>query len=231
MQLSEVVGMFRRKYVVWGMVGVGIGLCALALWFVPVLRGYAEQGYAWGRHYVGGESGEVAEGTGTAFPSPSASATPSLLETVTQLEERVKNLEIQQVDQKEAVTAVGTQLKAAVAEISKTNDILDKRQEEWLAALKKVGVVSQSSTSGESVSGVTATAEPASSGEAKTGKVNLNTASLADLDGLPGIGPTYAQRILDYREQKGKFTSIEDVQNVTGIGPSIFAKIKDQIEV
>jgi competence protein ComEA len=63
------------------------------------------------------------------------------------------------------------------------------------------------------------------------GKVNLNTATGADLDTLPRIGPAMAQRILDYREAEGRFTSIDDLRNVTGIGEKTFAALKDLITV
>lgn len=64
---------------------------------------------------------------------------------------------------------------------------------------------------------------------ATSGKINLNTATLAELDSLPGIGPGYAQRIIDYRESHGPFRSIEEIQNVPGIGAATFARIKDLI--
>ncbi len=63
------------------------------------------------------------------------------------------------------------------------------------------------------------------------GKVNINTAGLAELDSLPGIGPGYAQRIIDYRQAHGPFSSIEEIQNVPGIGPATFARIRDLITV
>jgi len=61
------------------------------------------------------------------------------------------------------------------------------------------------------------------------GKININTASLEELDGLPGIGPTIAQRIIDYRNGNGAFKQIEDVTKVRGIGDSLFGQIKDLI--
>ena len=61
--------------------------------------------------------------------------------------------------------------------------------------------------------------------------ININTASKEQLDSLNGIGSTKAQAIIDYRNQNGKFSKIEDLLNVNGIGDSIFAKIKDYITV
>lgn len=61
--------------------------------------------------------------------------------------------------------------------------------------------------------------------------ININTASLEELDSLPGIGPSIAQRIIDYREENGPFQVIDDIMNVSGVGPSTFDQIKDLITV
>ena len=60
-------------------------------------------------------------------------------------------------------------------------------------------------------------------------KVNINTASAEELDGLPGIGPVLAQRIVDEREANGPYTGAEDLTRVEGIGQAIVESIQDHI--
>lgn len=62
-------------------------------------------------------------------------------------------------------------------------------------------------------------------------KININTASLEELQTLPRIGPAIAQRIIDYRKEHGPFKRIEDLLKVQGIGERIFEQIKDRITV
>ncbi len=62
-------------------------------------------------------------------------------------------------------------------------------------------------------------------------KLNINRASKSDLEKLPGIGPTIAERIVNYREEHGAFKSIEDLKNVKGIGDKKFEALKDLITV
>ena len=64
-----------------------------------------------------------------------------------------------------------------------------------------------------------------------TGLVNINTASLGELDTLPGIGPAYAQAIINYRTTNGPFVRIEDIEKVKGIGPKTFEKMKSRITI
>jgi len=61
--------------------------------------------------------------------------------------------------------------------------------------------------------------------------IDINTASAPELEELPGIGPTTAQKIIDYREQNGPFVTTEDIINVSGIGPGTYERIKDLITV
>ena len=67
--------------------------------------------------------------------------------------------------------------------------------------------------------------------EAATAPVNLNTATAAQLESLPGIGPAMAQRIVEYRQQSGGFKKIEELMNVRGIGEASFLKLKALITV
>lgn len=61
------------------------------------------------------------------------------------------------------------------------------------------------------------------------GKININTATLAELDRLPGVGPSIGQRIIDYRTQNGDFKKIDDLKKVRGIGDAMFDQIKDLV--
>jgi competence protein ComEA len=73
-------------------------------------------------------------------------------------------------------------------------------------------------------------AAPAS-GMTGSGKVNLNTADSTQLETLPRIGPAMAQRIIDWRETNGRFSSVEDLLSVTGIGAKTFEGLKDLVTV
>ena len=98
---------------------------------------------------------------------------------------------------------------------------------------------STANTSSGKVAGTSTTAKkPAAASPAPKAEVsktipimNINTASLSDLDLLPGIGETYAQRIIDYRNSHGGFKTIEEIKNVKGIGDATFDKMKPYIVV
>lgn len=66
---------------------------------------------------------------------------------------------------------------------------------------------------------------------AAEGKININTASIEELEQLKGVGSAYAAKIVEYREQNGPFTAPEDIMNVQGIGDKTFDENKDIIVV
>lgn len=78
---------------------------------------------------------------------------------------------------------------------------------------------------------VSRSAAAGNTGSAAGEQINLNTATLEQLDSLSGIGPAIGQRIIDYREKIGGFQNIEQITEVSGVGEATFAKIKDSITV
>ena len=77
----------------------------------------------------------------------------------------------------------------------------------------------------------TASAEATAGGAgAASGPVHLNSASVADLDTLPGVGPVTAQKIVDYRQQHGPFTALDDLDAIPGIGPARIEQLRGLAE-
>ena len=74
-----------------------------------------------------------------------------------------------------------------------------------------------------------AAAAPAAGGSGPSARISLGTATLEQLDTLPGIGPVTAQSILDYRAEHGSFASVDDLLDVKGIGEATLADIRDQV--
>ncbi len=66
-------------------------------------------------------------------------------------------------------------------------------------------------------------------GASSNEKINLNTATLEQLQTLPGVGPAIAKNIVEYRTKVGKFAKIEDILNVKGIGEKKFQRMKDRL--
>lgn len=65
----------------------------------------------------------------------------------------------------------------------------------------------------------------------QSGLININTADSAELQNIPGVGPATAEKIINYRNENGKFKSVEEIKNVSGIGDKTFDKMKNKITV
>ncbi|MFH1910177.1 MAG: ComEA family DNA-binding protein [bacterium] len=133
--------------------------------------------------------------------------------------------QIQKQSPKEEISK-NSELENQIADLNKKIDSLNTSLEE---AKNASPVIESESYVSSSSSGQVAGDETSSSNV--SGAVNLNSASSSQLDGLPGIGPAYAQRIIEYREANGGFKSIEEIENVKGIGPKTFEKLRDLITV
>lgn len=78
---------------------------------------------------------------------------------------------------------------------------------------------------------VASTTKSDSSNDESIQKININTATTDELDKLPGIGPVYAERIVEYRNINNNFKSLEEIKNIKGIGEKTFEKFKDLISI
>ena len=62
-----------------------------------------------------------------------------------------------------------------------------------------------------------------------TGPVHLNSATIEQLDALPGVGPVTAQKIVDYRQKHGAFSSVDELDAISGIGPARLDQLRDLV--
>jgi competence protein ComEA len=114
--------------------------------------------------------------------------------------------------------AGGATHKAALSLINLAAPLADGEQ----VVVPQRGAASAAAGVGAGASGGAAAGTP-------TGPVHLNTATLEQLDSLPGIGPVTAQKILDYRQKHGAFSSVDELDAVPGIGPSRLDQLRDLV--
>lgn len=79
------------------------------------------------------------------------------------------------------------------------------------------------------ISGASASGGGTADSNSSAGRISLNSASESDFETLPGVGPVLAKRIIDWRTEHGTFGSLEDLQNVPGIGPKVFSNLSSYL--
>jgi competence protein ComEA len=162
----------------------------------------------------------AAASPGGSLASPVTKPTPAGAEVVVDVVGKVRKPGVYRlpagVRVTDAIAAAGGV--AAGLDLSKINLARKLADGEQLA----IGVAG----AGMSVSGGGAASGATGSGTTPGGLVDLNSATVGQLDGLPGVGPVLAQRILDWRTAHGRFDSVDQLRSVSGIGDSKFADLK-----
>ncbi len=124
--------------------------------------------------------------------------------------------------------AGGPTAKAELAAVNLAAQVADGQQ--VVVPERGAAVASTPSSSGSSSTGALGVT-PAAGGSVSGALININTASLEELDALDGVGPSTAQKIIDYRTENGGFKTVDEIQEVPGIGDVKFAALKDSITV
>lgn len=106
--------------------------------------------------------------------------------------------------------------------IPSLDEVIESEEEDTNIAYITSGINSE-------INGTTSNSGNNSENSTSNALININTATQTELETLDGIGPSTAKKIIDYREENGKFNSKEDIQNVPGIGDAKYAGIKDNI--
>ena len=125
----------------------------------------------------------------------------------------------------DAIESAGGLRKEAVPGDLNLAAVLDDGQQLVIGTAKKPSVTVRDDSSGPG-----STAGPATDGSS-AGVVNLNSASQVLLEGLPGVGPVTAAKIVAWRDQNGRFSRVEELQEVDGIGPKTYADIAPHVRV
>ena len=130
----------------------------------------------------------------------------------------------------EAIDAAGGISKTAVTKYLNMAAVCEDGQKIYVPSLSEITEDEKKSVITSSA-GYTGGLDNSESGISTGGKININTASSEQLQTLSGIGPSMAARIIQYREENGKFATIDDLTNVSGIGEKTLAKFAVRISV
>jgi competence protein ComEA len=162
--------------------------------------------------------GQVAVSPGGSLSSPVASPTPSGSVVVVDVVGRVRRPGVYRL----SAGARVTDAIAAAGGVAAGMDLTKINLARKVADGEQIAVGVAGASNGGAQAGPGAGVGAGSSGS----RVDLNTATLGQLDELPGVGPVLAQRILDWRTAHGRFDSVDQLQSVTGIGASKFADLR-----
>jgi len=192
-----------------------------ALWVVAVVAAAVLVGWTWlGRPAVEPVPVAVTSAAPSSDPAPAtAPSTPSPAGTV-------------------VVSVVGLVVSPGLVTLPAGSRVADAlaaagglRPEADPASVNAAALLADGQQVAVGVPGAAGAPAAGAPGAGDGGLLDLNTATAADLDGLPGIGPVLAQRIVDHRAQHGPFTSVDQLDDVSGIGPAIFAELAERVRV
>lgn len=169
----------------------------------------------------------------TVPPTRAARTETSVARIIVTVSGAVKNPGVVQIDSgallAEALQQVGVQADADLSKLDLTRRLRDG--DKIVVPAKTVSVAANETASAPPTAARVSAVNTTPATDAPKTKLNLNTATLEELDALPGIGTALAQRILDYRAQNGGFKTIEELKVVRGIGDKLFDDIKELVTV
>ena len=179
----------------------------------------------------GGAAGQAGDGTSTSASGGVAPGDPSAQPIVVYICGAVVQPGVYDLEAGARVAdllkrAGGASAKADLSAVNLAAKLSDGQQ----VVVPKRGAAGVVAASG-SASGSAGVGGSATGGSAPAAIVNLNTATLTELDALQGVGPATAQKIIDYRTANGPFKTIEELKNVSGIGDAKFAALKPYVTV
>lgn len=195
----------------WGVATLVLGALAGGLWWKQAL---------WIPYAKWAFFGQAVNASAEVLSSPT-SLPGAFTERFQQQEGEIKELRDNQQKLLQNNQALADQVKQAVTELAKAE-----------RALQVVGENTRANAPASSIAAQDAVSSPTSSPTiTKSTLININAASVSELDVLPGIGPVIAGRIVDYRDKNGPFKQLSDLKKVSGIGDAVFKKVQSLISL